>query len=188
MLSLGNAFEDEEVAAFDRRVQQGLDGAGDGLHADLRVLELAVAVLQEQLHLVAVVEEVLGAAHLDEEVVRVDARAELDLLHLAGGLLVLVLLGLLVEVLAVLHEFAHRRDRRRGDLDEVDAFLAGELEGAGGRHDAEHLALGIDHADLRRADVHVALRPLVLLAEIPALLVGRTRRFGSVIGAIGRSH
>ena len=27
MLSLGNAFEDEEVAAFDRRVQQGLDGA-----------------------------------------------------------------------------------------------------------------------------------------------------------------
>ncbi len=27
MLSLGNAFEDEEVAAFDRRVQQGLGGA-----------------------------------------------------------------------------------------------------------------------------------------------------------------
>ena len=75
------------------------------LESELRVRHLAPAELEAQLHLVAVVEELLGVAQLRVEVVRGDARRELDLLDLARGRLrVGVLLLLLVDVLAEVHD------------------------------------------------------------------------------------
>ena len=135
----------------------------------------------------AVEEEILGATDLDEEVMVVDAGAELDLLDPGGRLLVLVLLGLFVEVLAVFLQLADGRHGGRGDLDEVDAELAGEVERLLGGHDAHHLTLGRDDAHFCRPDAVVALGPFVFFAEVTAILPGvvfRARAFRT----IGRRH
>jgi hypothetical protein len=136
---------------------------------------------------VAVEEEVLGATDLDEEVMVVDAGAELDLLHLGGRLLVLVLLGLLVEVFAVFLQLADGRHGRRGDLDEVDAELAGEVQRLLRGHDAHHLTLGRDDAHFGRADAIVALRTFVFFAEVAAVLSRVVLRAGT-FRTIGRRH
>jgi DNA ligase (NAD+) len=48
MLSLGNAFEDEEVEAFDRRVRDGLDGAKQVVYAaELKFDGLAISLRYE---------------------------------------------------------------------------------------------------------------------------------------------
>ena len=192
LLDGGEADDDRAAAALGlvvarADVHQGLDGLGDGGDADLGVLELAVAVLEQELHLVAVEEEVLGATDLDEEVMVVDARAELDLLHARSALLVLVLLGLFVEVLAVFLQLADGRHGGRGDLDQVDAEFAGEVERLLRGHDAHHLALGGDDAHFGRADAIVALRPFVFFAEVAAILPRVVLRAGAV-RTIGRRH
>ena len=47
------------------------------------------------------------------------------------------------------------RDGVRRDLHQVQSALAGDLQGFEGRHDAELLALVVDHANLLRADTFV---------------------------------
>ena len=172
-------------------MNQGFDRTLHGLEADFWVLEFAVAILQEQLHLVAVIQEVFGAADLDKKVMHIDTWAEFDLLDLGRGLLVLMLLRFFVEVLAVLHEFAHRGRGRRRNLDEVDAEFTGQLECLGGLHDAKHFAFGRDDANLGRTDAVVTLGSFILpAAEVSALLTRATgggTRPGAV-RAIGRWH
>ena len=74
----------------------------------------------------------LHGLHLDVVIVVVDAGPELDLLDL-DGLLLLARLGrlLLLEEAepAVIEDLADRGDRVRGDLDEVEAGVLGELQG-----------------------------------------------------------
>ena len=48
MLSLGNAFDDEEMAAFDRRVRERLDGGAVEYVAETKVDGLAVSILYEE--------------------------------------------------------------------------------------------------------------------------------------------
>ena len=62
---------------------------------------------------------------------------------------------LLVAELAVVHDLADRRPFVGGDLDQVEAGLAGHLQGLGGRDDAELLAVGADQADGADADLFV---------------------------------
>ena len=47
MLSLGNAFDDDGVAAWHRRVQNLLDGAGFDMACELKIDGLAVSLLYE---------------------------------------------------------------------------------------------------------------------------------------------
>jgi hypothetical protein len=60
--------------------------------------------------------------------------------------------GLRVLVLAEVHDPAHRRVRLRSHLHEVEILTAGRLQRLLGRHDAELLAVGADHADLANPD------------------------------------
>src|SRR5690606_18794306 len=73
--------------------------------------------------------------------------------------------GLLLRVepeLAVIHDPADRRIGVRLDLDQVEPFFLRLLQGLVPRKDANHFAIGTDHAHARYADVLV---PAVLLVR-----------------------
>ena len=135
----------------------------------------------------AVEEEVLGAADLDEEVMHIDTWAQFDLLDFGRGLLVLILLGFFVEVFAVFLKLADGRNGGRGDFDEVDAEFSGEVERLLRGHDAHHLALGRDDAHFGRTDAVVTLRTFVFFAEVAAILSRVVLRAGA-FRTIGRRH
>ena len=88
---------------------------------------------------------------------------ELDLLHLRDLLGLAGLLGLdglVVLELAVVHYLAHWRGCVRGDLHEIQPLLVGQALGLSGRHDADHLSIGIQDAHLGRANLEVDTRKL----------------------------
>src|SRR5687768_3109973 len=123
--------------------------------AELHVRHLAAAEADDGLDLVPVLEEADHVVLLEVEVVLVDAGAELHLLD-DDHLLLLLGLGLLLllleEELAVIHDLADRRIRRRRDLHEVEVLLPGHLVGLGDGDDSNLLSLGIDQAHLGVAD------------------------------------
>jgi len=101
----------------------------DDLKAHLGARHLAAAELEAQLHLVAVIEKLLGVTQLRDEIVLFDPDAELDLLDLARRRLdVGVLFRLLVHVLAEIHDPADRRRDVRRDFDQVELELLRQLQ------------------------------------------------------------
>jgi len=115
--------------------------------AAVRMCELAAAETHGDLQLVALVQEFRGGTDLRVDVVVVDLRRDPDLLPRHGLLLFLRVLGLLLEVIAVLSEIAHARHRRLdigSDLDEVVAVFLRLSERTRGRDDPELLAIGTE--------------------------------------------
>jgi len=138
--------------------RQVLDVAEDpveDLVAELRFLLLAAAQHHRDLDLVAFPEEALDVLHLEVVVVDADLGAELDLFDLDLLLVPLglvVLLVLLVQELAVIGDLADRGVGRGRDLDEIEAPVAGHLDGLHRGQDAEGVLLLVDDADLPRRD------------------------------------
>ena len=132
---------------------------GEEQHATaVRVRELASAEADRDLELVALVEELRRRADLRVDVVLVDLRRDPDLLPGHRALLLLGVLGLLLELVAVLPEVedaAHRRLGRRRDLDEVVPLFLRLRERARRGHDAQLLPVQSDEADGRDADLIV---------------------------------
>ena len=128
-----------------------LGQAHEQLLPALRVHQLAAAEHDRHLHLVLVLQEAHHVALLGLVVVGVDLGPELDLLDVDRALVPARLLGLeleLVAVLAEVHDPADRRVGLRGDLDQVEVLLGGVVEGHAQRLDAELLALLVDQAHL----------------------------------------
>jgi hypothetical protein len=104
---------------------------------------LASAEHDRHLDLVALLEEPLDMALLGAVVVRIDLRADLDLLDDRLSLVLARLSGLqcrLVLELAEVHQFADRRPRRGRDLDQVEICLLGQPERVVDRDDPDLLA------------------------------------------------
>src|SRR5438477_5721618 len=123
--------------------------------AELHVRHLAAAEADRGLDLVAVLQEADDVVLLEIEVMLVDAGAELHLLDDDHLLLLLRLAGLLLlleDELSVVHDLAHRRVRRRGDLHEVEVFLSRHLLGLCDRHDADLPSLVVDQTDFGGAN------------------------------------
>jgi hypothetical protein len=146
----------EERGALDDPVVLELVADGDEQHsAAIRVRELAAAEANRDLQLVALVKELRGGADLRIDVMVVDLRRDPDLLPRHGLLLLLRVLGLLLQVVAVLPEVAHARNRWldiRSDLDEVVALFLRLRERARRRDDPELLAIGTEKANGRNTD------------------------------------
>ena len=138
----------EERSALDDSVLFQLLADRDEKHATaIRMRELPAAEAHGDLQLVAFIEEFRGGTDLRVDVVVVDLRRDPDLLPRHGLLLFLRVLGLLLEVIAVLSEIAHARHRRLdigSDLDEVVAVFLRLSERTRGRDDPELLAIGTE--------------------------------------------
>ena len=95
---------------------------------------------------------------LDAEIMRVDAGAELNLLHLVRVLMLLgflVALVLLVAILAKINEPADGRCGVGGDLDEIHAFGTGQVDGVAEGEDAQLLPGLADDADFAGANLPI---------------------------------
>ncbi len=146
------------LVALPHGLEVILDLAGE-LVAKLLVRHLATAELKLNAHLVTFGEEVLGVGDFDEVVMRIDADAELHLLHLATLLMLMsLLLVLFLDVFefAVVDDLAHGRIRHRRHLDEIQATLAGDAQGLMRGQDAKlMLPILLDDTDLRRTNAFV---------------------------------
>ena len=133
-------------AVADRK-EQGPAAVGMG--------QLPPAKAHRDLEFVALVEELCRGTDLRLDIVVVDLRRDSDLLPDDGLLLLLRVLRLLLQVVAVLPEVAHTRDRRlhvRRDLDEVVPVFLRLRERARGGDDAQLLAVGAEKANGRNTD------------------------------------
>src|SRR5690606_6187377 len=121
-------------------ILQGLGHADQHVPPDLRVGHLPSAEHHGRLDLVALLKEAARVADLELEVVLVDAGPELDFLDLDLVLLLprlAGLAGLLVLVLAVVHDPDHRRPRVRRHLHQIETLALGDGERFVNRHYAE---------------------------------------------------
>jgi len=119
------------------------DEAVDDFEAEffVRLLSTPETQLNSDLHVV--VQEFDGVVEFGLEIVRINIRAELKLLHAPAGRLVAFLrFGFFVEELAVVDDAADGRRRVCGDFDEVELPVAGQLPRGIELHDAE-LLLGV---------------------------------------------
>jgi len=146
----------EKRGALDHPVVLQLVADGNEQQAAaIGMRQLTAAEAHRHLQLVALIEELRGGADLRVDVVVVDLRRDPDLLPRHGLLLFLGVLGLLLEVIAVLPEVAHARDGRldvRCYLDEVVAVFLRLRECARGRDDSQLLAVGTEKAHGRNTD------------------------------------
>ena len=176
-LLLGRPEHHDHVAAV--LLGGRLDGAqledvlGEALEqaeAQLGARLLATAEHDRHLDLVAALEEPLDVALLGAVVVRVDLRAELDLLDDRVDLVLArfaSLHGRFVLVLAEVHELGDRRLGHRGHLDEVEVSLGGEAQRVFDADDADLLAVGANQPHFGNPDAVVDAR----LADVGAPLL-----------------
>lgn len=102
--------------------------------------------------------EVDGVTQLDAKVMRIDLRAELNLLHLVRMLVLarlFFLLGLLVSIFSKINQPAYRRICARGDLDQIHAVGSSEVNGIGQCDDSELLAFCPDDPDFPGANLPI---------------------------------
>ena len=143
----GHEFDDAVVANVE-------DQAIDDLVAEIAVRHLAALEAQRGLDLVPFVKEADCHVLFGLVVMLVDGDREFDflddddLLLLARGAVGLVFF---VQVLAVVLDFADRRDGVGGDFYQVKGALPSHFEGFEGSHDAELLAIFVDDADFAGA-------------------------------------
>lgn len=91
------------------------------------------------------------------EIVWVDVRAELKLLHApACGLGVFVSFRFFIEEFAVINDAADGRRGIRGDLNEIELLVSGQSERGIECHDAELLLCVIDDTHFAGADFAVS--------------------------------
>ena len=131
------------------------------LHAKILVRHLAAAEAQGDLHLVALLEEGLDGLHLHLVVVVIDVRAHLDLFDFDDLLLLAGLVGLLLQLVLVASEIDDLDDRRIGlsrDLHQVQADLESRVHRFCGRDHTLVLAILVNQAHARDADVAIDAR------------------------------
>src|SRR5690606_9375145 len=162
------AFQARTRLDHDVLAQVGLDPGGH-LPAQFLVAHLAATEADVDLDLVALFQEAAHVAQLDLVVTLIGDRAELHFLDLDLLGLLLGLVGLLLQIeleLAEVHDLADRRIRVGLDLDQVQGLVLGHAQRLVARQDADHFAIGSDHAHARDADLLVFPVLLVRGADI----------------------
>jgi len=130
--------------------------------AKVQVSHLATLETKGELHLVAFLEEVAGAVHLDLEIVVADAdRVDVDLLEPAcartgAGFIFFFLL--LIAPFAVIHDSADGRAGLGGDFDQVESGFARHAQRLRRGYDADLLLLVVDEPNRRNADLLIVAK------------------------------
>ncbi len=134
------------------------DEIANGLEPEFLVGHFTAAESKGDLHLHLFAKEIDGMGQFHSEIVRIDIRAQLDLLHAIGVLVLFVFFvffRLLVTKLAVINQPAHRRGGVGRNFDEIDPFSPGHRNGFGKREDAELRVVFTDHPHLFGANFPV---------------------------------
>src|SRR6195256_978902 len=183
---LGVRGEDqEEVAALhdrsaldDRDVLRRVRHPIEDPSPDLLVDHLAAPEHDRHLDLLALLQKLLDALELGLEVMLGDFRPELHLLELGDVLaapLVFLLLDRLELVLAVVDQAADGRLSLRRELDEVQALFRRDAFRGIQAEDSQLIALVVDQAHFRRADLIVDAKFLEGYRSLPRSSVSFVR-------------
>ena len=131
----------------------------------VRLLPALQTQLDADFHVVF--EEFDGVVELGLEIVRINIRAELKLLHApAGGLGAFVGFGFLVEELAVVDNAADGWRGIRRDFDKIELPVSGQSERGIERHDTELLLCVVDDSHFARADFAVSAMKRFVTLEL----------------------
>ena len=128
------------------------------LQADFAVGDLTATEADGNLDLVAIGKELLRHLGLGENVVLFNGGRQLNFLDGHDTLILTVIalpLGLLVAVLVIIQQLAHRGLCLRLNLGQIQAAFFRQLQCLMRRHDAELLAVLVDQANLSVADFFV---------------------------------
>ena len=120
------------------------------LLADISMGHLSAAETHSDFAAVAVFQELLCIAHLDIEVIHVNAGGHPDFLDLHHALVLAGLflsLGLLEAELAVIHNAADGGLSGGGDLDQIEAALVGFCLSGSDVNDTQLCAVAVDKSD-----------------------------------------
>ena len=161
--------------------------------AQVQVRHLTALEAQSELNLVAFLQEVAGAVHLDLKIVIAYANGvDIDLLKATGArgcARFVFLLLLLIAPFAIIHDSANRRAGRGSYLNQVETCLARHAQRIVRGNDPNLLLLVIDQADrgnpdllvvakIRRNGVCLLYKPLPNPMRLPlAYTSGPTWRF-----------
>jgi hypothetical protein len=99
----------------------------------------------------------------------IDTRRQLNLFHQIDGLMLLAvafLLGQFVFELSVVNDAAHRRNGGRGNLDQVDSTLSGQVNGGSQIHDPDLLSINANDTNLTGSNLSVD--PVLRLTRLRA--------------------
>ena len=133
------------------------DEAVNDLEAEFLVRLLPALETQLDADFHVVFKKLDGVVEFGLEIVRIDIRAELKLLHApAGGLVAFMSFRFFVEKLAVVDDAADGRIRGRGDFDEIELPVPGQSERGIERHDAELMLRVVYDSDFAGADFTVS--------------------------------
>ncbi len=152
----------EEIPPFllrlrfdDRQLLELQEKAVQNVPAEIRVGQLAAAVHDNRLNLIAVDEESFAMLLLELVVVLVDLRPEFDLLDLDRALVLPRIMDLPCELVLVLTEVqdpAHRRCCLRRDFHKIEVPLMGKLQRVNRRHDPKLNPILVDHSNFANAN------------------------------------
>ena len=134
------------------------------------VLQLAATEEHVHQYLVVVFQEFACLVDLRVHVMIAGLGADADFFQLLLMDLGFVLfVGLLIAQFAIVEDLTDGRALVRGDLNEVESRLAGQVEGLLRRHDAELLAIDANEADGTDADLIVDPKAPILLCVAIAI-------------------
>jgi hypothetical protein len=88
----------------------------------------------------------------------IDSRRQLNLFHEVDRLMLLAVaffLGQFVFELSVVNNAAHRRNGGRGNLDQVDSTLSGQVNGSSQIHDPDLLSINANDTNLAGSNLSV---------------------------------
>jgi len=121
------------------------------LETDLSMGHFAPSEFEGHFDLHILAQEIHGMLDFYAEIMRIDLRAELDFLDFVRVLMLLgflVPLGLLVTVLAKVHQAANWRGGVRGNLNQVHRVGARQVQGVPEAQNPELIAIHSDNPDL----------------------------------------
>ena len=137
------------------------DKSVDHVLTQLLVAHLTAVEYQNDLDLVALLEELAAALHLGFVVVGVNTAGELNLLGLDHLLLFLGLLFALIlfkAIFTVVHDLAYGGICVGRHHHKIQRLVVSHLKRRFRAHDTEHCAVGADHADLCTVDILIDKR------------------------------
>ena len=130
--------------------------------AQVQVSHLATLEAKGELHLVAFLEEVAGAVHLDQQIVVADAdRVDVDLLEPAcarAGAGFIFFFLVVVAPLALIHFSAEGRAGLGGDFNQVESGFARHAQGLRRGYDPDLILLVVDEPNRRNADLLIVAK------------------------------
>lgn len=129
----------------------------DNLKTEFFVRLLPALEAQLNPHFHVFFEELDGMIEFSLEIVRIDIRAELKLLHPAAGRFVaFVRFGFLIKEFAIVNNTADGRGGGGRDFDEVELPVTGQFQRGIKGHDAELLFFVVDDSDFAGTNLPVS--------------------------------